>query len=454
MIPKRAVIVTAVGAGGKSTYLQMRALEYVRDGKRAAITTTTHIRIPERVCCTGGSGYPVPEDAARALVFHGTDGVDTIGVPCGDGKLSGPPEEVFDRICREYDAVLVEGDGSRCMPLKLPGDHEPVIPEETAEIAVVMGMQSVGRRLNIVCHRYDRTRLEAAGILPQGVPIVTPDMPQKIAEAFYIRPLRQRWPKAKIFFVPSPYPVEDAPLPEVTAVLMASGFGRRYGGNKLLDNLNGKPLYRHALDHIVQALGEDELIVVTQYEEIFRQVREMGIRAVMNRQAAEGISASIRLGTERALQERPEKTDPVLLFFAADMPYLSAEEIRRYVRQFLWSGKTFGCMESGPEHIMTNPGAFRLSRVPSPLMGTDAESAGRANTDIEDRDHCRESVGGEQAYQMDRAGERTVARQLLSLHGDRGAMRIMKQFPHEIYRYQVPEDAVTDIDVKNELSED
>ena len=34
--------------------------------------------------------------------------------------------------------------------------------------------------------------------------------------------------------------------------------------NKLLDDLDGRPLYRHALDHIAQALGKDALIVVTQ----------------------------------------------------------------------------------------------------------------------------------------------------------------------------------------------
>ena len=60
-------------------------------------------------------------------------------------------------------------------------------------------------------------------------------------------------------------------------------------------------------------------------------------------------------------------------------------------------------MESMPEHIMTNPGAFRL----------------------------KETSG-----------------QLLGLSGDRGAMRIMKQYPHDIYRYQIAETAVLDIDVR------
>ena len=469
MKQKKAVVITAVGAGGKSSFLRGRALEYARSGMRAAVTTTTHIWKPDRAGCEDVSA--LDEAAPGVLVFRGTDGIDTIGIPREDGRLAAIPRDAFARICALYDAVLVEGDGSRCMPVKIPGPKEPVIPGETDEIAVVMGPQAVGRRLDIVCHRYERQRLERAGIIPAAsgsisdecadeALTVTEEMLEKIADTFYVIPLRRQFPDARVFYAPGSYPL-DRENPgdlryncSVTAVLMASGFGRRYGGNKLLDDLDGRPLYRHALDHIAQALGKDALIVVTQYDEIFHQVREMGIRAVLNDQAAEGISASIRLGTEHALRSYPaiaqtgrtegaesaSGSDPVLLFFAADMPYLSAEEIRRYVRQFLWSGKSFGCMEAGPDHIMTNPGAFRLGRVPSPLM-EDAPAGGIAAAEYGD--------GEDRSRKCGRFMEPCVARQLLELHGDRGARRIMKRYPHDIYRYQVSEEAVTDIDVKN-----
>ena len=42
-----AYVITAVGAGGKTTYLKKRALEYLRQGKRCALTTTTHIWPPD-----------------------------------------------------------------------------------------------------------------------------------------------------------------------------------------------------------------------------------------------------------------------------------------------------------------------------------------------------------------------------------------------------------------------
>ena len=39
-------------------------------------------------------------------------------------------------------------------------------------------------------------------------------------------------------------------------IYMASGFGSRFGGNKLLEQLEGKPLYRHGLDTLREAARE------------------------------------------------------------------------------------------------------------------------------------------------------------------------------------------------------
>ena len=361
-----AYVITAVGAGGKTTYLKHRAEECLRRGLRVAMTTTTHIWDPSN-------------NIDRNLP-------DYFGTPEASGKLSAPDDETFARICREYDVVLVEGDGSHCMPVKIPGRNEPVIPPGTDEIVVVMGAHAIGRRLDVVCHRYAGSSRER----------VTERMLEEIAMTHYIRPLRERYPAAGISYVLSRMPECDDRL---IGVLMASGFGRRYGCNKLLDPVAGKPLYRHCLDHLIQALGRENAVVVTQYEEIMEGARSLGIDVVMNDQAMEGISASIRCGTKRAL----ERGADAVMFFAADMPALPAEEIRRYARQFLESGKSFGCMEFGKEHVCTNPGAFRLE-----------------------------------------AG----AEKLLQLTGDRGAMRIMKQEPWNIYYYQIAPEWAADVDVK------
>ena len=389
-----AYIITAVGAGGKTTYLKCRAQEYLRQGKRAAMTTTTHIwaprvRFPETENAFTeniSSENASTENASPGNAFSEKTppGPDYFGRQEASGKLAPLDEETFARICREYDVVLVEGDGSHCMPVKIPSEREPVIPDHTDEIAVIMGAHAIGRRLDVVCQRYEGNSREK----------VTEQMLRRIAEAYYLDPLRKRFPKAKVFYELSVMPRSEE---RIAGVLMASGFGRRYGGNKLVDQYHGRALYLHALDHITQALGKENTIVVTQYEEILEQVGKMGIDAVRNEQAAEGISASIRLGTERAMSRGAD----AVMFFAADMPHLPSEEIRLYARQFIDSQKPYGCMEFGKEHICTNPGAFRLE---------------------------------------------TGAGKLLQLSGDRGAMRIMKQEPWNIYYYQIAPECAVDID--------
>ena len=405
-----AYILTAVGAGGKTTYLHSRAQEYLRQGMRIAITTTTHIWPPRK-------GGKLP-------------GVEYFGTREESGKLSWPGDEVYAKICREFDAVLVEGDGSHSMPAKIPGEREPVIPGNTDEIVVVMGSHAIGRRLDVVCQRYGSygSSFDAAGELtcPDGTGaksgscaakrksshdagkaescpgagnsvLVTEEILERLAQQYYLRPLRQRFPRAKLSFALSRMPEGKG---RIAAVLMASGFGRRYGGNKLLDDFRGKPLYRHALDHIIEALGKESVIVVSQYEPILAKAGREGILAVKNDQAAEGISASIRLGTHKALEQKKD----AVMFFAADMPYLPGTEIRMFAGQFLSSRKPYGCMEFGPKHICTNPGAFRLPQ-----------------------------------------GER----KLLQLTGDRGAMRIMKQEPWNIYYYQIAPEWAEDVDVRS-----
>ena len=385
-----AYIITAVGAGGKTSYLKKRAMEYLRQGKRAAITTTTHIWPPDPGRLLSGNSISLTQNTVADIdLVDSTHDLHYVGTLERSGKLSAPSKKEYDRICREFDVVLVEGDGSHCMPAKIPSEHEPVIPDNTDEIAVLMGAHAIGRRIDVVCHRYQGCSHDK----------MTQEMLEELAEQHYLIPLSGRYPKAKVFYVLSRMPS----LPDrITGVVMASGFGRRYGGNKLLDRYQDKPLYRHTLDHVRQAVGEENTVVVTQYEMIRDQVRKTGIDCVMNSQADEGIAASIRLGTQKALESGAD----AVVFFAADMPCLPAEEIRLYIRQFLASGKPCGCMVFGREHTLTNPGAFRLKQG---------------------------------------------AEKLLQLKGDRGAMRIMKQEPWNIYYYQIAPEYAKDVDYPQSL---
>ena len=66
-------------------------------------------------------------------------------------------------------------------------------------------------------------------------------------------------------------------------IVLAAGKASRFGSNKLLADVQGKPLYRHMLDKLV-GLGAFPRILVTGYEEIAEAAEAIGVCTVANHQ--------------------------------------------------------------------------------------------------------------------------------------------------------------------------
>ena len=85
----------------------------------------------------------------------------------------------------------------------------------------------------------------------------------------------------------------------VHGIVLAAGFSRRFGENKLLYEIEGKPMYRFLTErllHLQKKKKLQTLIVVTQYEEIRQYAEKQGMTAVENRDSSRGISSSLQLG--------------------------------------------------------------------------------------------------------------------------------------------------------------
>jgi molybdenum cofactor cytidylyltransferase len=126
---------------------------------------------------------------------------------------------------------------------------------------------------------------------------------------------------------------EDTPIagkPTIAAVILAAGRSSRMGRNKLLLDLDGKPILCHAVDQALGA-GLSEVVVVSGHQA--SKVREaLGDRAVKVIEAREhklGMSASLKAGI-RALGPR---TDAALVMLG-DMPQVSAPLIRRLIAAY------------------------------------------------------------------------------------------------------------------------
>lgn len=140
--PERHRIISVVGAGGKTSLIYQLAVELRELGYRPAVTTTTHIQA------------------------EGRFGFSPIGTPCEEGKLRALSKEVFDQLTEQYDVVLVEADGSRHHPLKVPAEHEPVIPKQTDLVIGVAGTYAIGQMFMEGCHRWELA-CEHFGVHPQ-----------------------------------------------------------------------------------------------------------------------------------------------------------------------------------------------------------------------------------------------------------------------------------------------
>ena len=76
-----------------------------------AVVTTTHMMRPDR--------WFVPADLPAGWQDPWQrDGIVVVGQDGADGKITWPGDDVYFRLCTAADVVLVEGDGSRRLPLK------------------------------------------------------------------------------------------------------------------------------------------------------------------------------------------------------------------------------------------------------------------------------------------------------------------------------------------------
>lgn len=80
----------------------------------------------------------------------------------------------------------------------------------------------------------------------------------------------------------------------IGCVVKASGISARFGGDKLLHPLWGKPLIAHVLDSLPQAFTR--VAVVTRREDVAALARERGFKAILHDDPQ--VSGSIRLGME------------------------------------------------------------------------------------------------------------------------------------------------------------
>ena len=201
-------IIAVVGAGGKTTYIRNKAKEYLKQGKKVFVTTTTHMMKESDTVISDDAEEIIKVLEERQYVMAGRE--------CSE-KIQALSDETYEKVCAYADIVLVEADGSKHMPMKFPAEHEPVIPENVNEIIVICGLHALGKQLKEVAHRLE---LVEKCLNEKEDAIVQVSHIQKVVMKGYVEPMKEKYPEKNITIEPAH---DDSLYQRVVSELMKAG---------------------------------------------------------------------------------------------------------------------------------------------------------------------------------------------------------------------------------------
>lgn len=160
----------------------------------------------------------------------------------------------------------------------------------------------------------------------------------------------------------------------VVAIVPAAGKGERFGGSKLVVDINGEPMIDWTLWSLMDG-GVDRIVVVTALDtdlSVSRRISDPRVLCVVNEDPSRGMFSSVQTGLAIA------SGDPVL-FMPADMPFVASgtvtEVITTCIRRQRVVVPTF---EGTRGHPIAMPGALRRAIVEAPADSTLKDALGAA----------------------------------------------------------------------------
>lgn len=137
-----------VGGGGKTTLMYFVAREVARQGKKVIVSTTTHIMRPE---INYASNMADVEALWAGEQYSVIGAVDEMNVQ----KLVFS-NDMYEAVKGKADLILLEADGTRRLPCKVPAEHEPAIVDDCDLVIGVMGMSALGKAMKECCFRFEQ----------------------------------------------------------------------------------------------------------------------------------------------------------------------------------------------------------------------------------------------------------------------------------------------------------
>lgn len=140
-------VVSVTGGGGKTTLLRRMQRECMEREIPHAVSTTTHMQYERN------AAFLEEESLERLLAIEKKERTVWMGKPVSEEKMAGFSPDFLEKVRRQGLWLLLEADGAKCLPVKAPAAHEPVIVPFSTRVLQVYGLDGVGRPIGEVCFR-------------------------------------------------------------------------------------------------------------------------------------------------------------------------------------------------------------------------------------------------------------------------------------------------------------
>ncbi|CAN5831928.1 molybdenum cofactor cytidylyltransferase [soil metagenome] len=409
--PSQPDVVAFVGGGGKSSALFRLAQEIVASRQRVIVTTTTHIsqeQLQSQPAYVSVNGDQLPlEVLVRALDEHGSCLVISEVL---EHSVRGIAPELVDQLVAQAKvlgivAVLVEADGSRRLPFKAPGAHEPVLPASTTLLVPVMGLDAIGAPLDEVhVHRVAAVRRilqlppddQAARLTPRMAAQVLVDTQggaKSLPSGARLLPLLNKaegviqLASARLIAhqltqqgyacligavgVDQSDPVLERWAP-VAAVVLAAGQSSRMGRAKQLEIVDGEAMVVRAVRMALQSAVDQVFVVTGAYADAVTAtlaplLDEAGnrLRLIHNSDWQTGQASSIRTAAQ-TLSTLSETEFGAALFMPTDQPFAPPALLQQLIRAWRTGARIVAPLVDG--QMRGAPALFDCSLWPEMLM--------------------------------------------------------------------------------------
>lgn len=146
----RQEILSLTGGGGKTTVIRRLQKECRDRNIFHGVSTTTHMQYEKNKSFLG-----IPSLESFFEIYEAC-GTVWMGEPVSEAKMRGFPESFLQKVIESGAWLLLEADGAKCLPVKAPEIHEPVILTETTRVIQVYGLDGLGRPIGECCFRSHR----------------------------------------------------------------------------------------------------------------------------------------------------------------------------------------------------------------------------------------------------------------------------------------------------------